>query len=118
MHSYLGKDFHTVGSDLVVPPGAHELRFEFASNGDFSGEGRLLVDGETVGQGPIPSTTPVRYSITGAGLTCGWEKGPPIGAGYESPFRFTGTLHRVVVEVDGVAHRDPEAEFEAIMAEQ
>jgi very-short-patch-repair endonuclease len=32
--------------------------------------------------------------------------------------RFTGTLHRVVVEVDGIGHRDPEAEFEAIMAEQ
>ena len=69
-------------------------------------------------RGEIATTTPVRYSISGAGLTCGWEQGPPVGDGYAAPFRFTGTLHRVVVEVDGVGHRDPEAEFEAIMAEQ
>ena len=52
-----------------------------------------------VGEGEIPITTPVRYSITGAGLTCGWEQGPPVGDGYAAPFRFTGTLHRVVVDV-------------------
>jgi hypothetical protein len=118
VHSYLGKDRYAVQSDVVVAPGAHDLAFSFASHGDFSGIGRLVVDGTVVGEAAIPNTTPVRYSITGAGLTCGWEQGPPIGDGYEAPFRFRGTLHRVVVDVAGVGHRDPEAEFEAIMAEQ
>jgi arylsulfatase len=101
-----------------VGPGEHELAFSFQSNGDFSGVAQLLVDGVIVGDGPIATTTPVRYSISGAGLTCGWEQGPPVGEGYEAPFQFTGTVRRVVVEVDGVGHRDPDAEFEAIMAEQ
>lgn len=118
VHNFVGKERFTVTSDAVVAPGAHELAFSFHSNGDFSGVGRLLVDGRIVGEGPIATTTPVRYSISGAGLTCGWEQGPPVGEGYDAPFGFTGTLRRVVVEVDGVGHRDPEAEFEAIMAEQ
>jgi arylsulfatase len=118
VHNYVGKARYTVSSDVVVAPGEHELTLSFHSNGDFSGVARLLVDGRDVGGGPITTTTPVRYSISGAGLTCGWEQGPPVGEGYEVPFRFTGTLQRVVVEVDGVGHRDPEAEFEAIMAEQ
>jgi arylsulfatase A-like enzyme len=118
VHNFLGKERHTVTSDVVVPPGAHALGFSFESNGDFSGVGRLLLDGRVVGEGPIATTVPVRYSISGAGLTCGWEQGPTVGEGYEAPFRFTATLHRVVVEVDGTGHRDPGAEFEAIMAEQ
>jgi arylsulfatase len=118
VHSFLGRERYTVESDTVVPPGAHDLGFEFASRGDFSGTGRLLVDGTVVGEGDIPRTTPVRYSITGAGLTCGWEQGPPVGDGYDAPFRFTGTVVRVVVDVAGLGHRDPAAEFEAIMAEQ
>jgi arylsulfatase len=118
VNNFVGKDQYTVDSDLVISPGAHELALSFHSNGDFSGIARLLVDGDVVGEGPIAMTTPVRYSISGAGLTCGWEQGPPVGAGYVAPFRFTGALHRVVVAVNGVGHRDPEAEFEAIMAEQ
>jgi arylsulfatase len=118
VHNYVGKERHTVRSDVVVGPGPHELALSFHSNGDFSGSGRLLVDGANVGEGPIAMTTPVRHSISGAGLTCGWEQGPPVGEGYSAPFRFSGALHRVVVEVAGLAHRDPDAEFEAIMAEQ
>ena len=41
-----------------------------------------------------------------------------IGDGYAAPFRFTGTIHDVTVDVSGTGHRDPDAEFEAIMAEQ
>ena len=62
--------------------------------------------------------TPVRYSITGGGITCGWEQGPSVGDDYEAPFAFNGTMRRVVVEVDGHPHRDQNAEFEAIMSEQ
>src|SRR5207237_823902 len=80
--------------------------------------GRLLVDGRLVGEAEIPHVTPVRYSITGGGITCGWEQGPAVGDDYDAPFPFTGTVRRVVVEVDGQPHRDANAEFEAIMSEQ
>jgi arylsulfatase len=118
VHNYLGKERHVVASDVAVPPGTHELTFAFERAGDFCGTGRLLVDGEVVGEAPIPNVTPVRYSITGGGITCGWEQGPPVGHDYDAPFRFTGTLRRVVVEVDGPPHRDPDAEVDAILSEQ
>jgi hypothetical protein len=41
-----------------------------------------------------------------------------VGEGYNAPFRFTGSLRKVVVHVGGLPHRDPVAEFEAIMSEQ
>jgi arylsulfatase len=118
VHNYLGRERHAVTSDEPVPAGAHELEFTFETEGDLRGIGRLLVDGRLVGEAEIPRITPVRYSITGGGITCGWEQGPPVGEGYDAPFSFTGTLRRVVVTVGGNPYRDPQAEFEAIMSEQ
>ena len=117
VNNYLGKERHVVASDVRVAPGPHELGFAFTSAG-FGGVGRLLIDGRLVGETEIPQVTPVRYSITGGGITCGWEQGPSVGDDYEAPFPFTGTVRRVVVEVDGRPHRDETAELEAIMSEQ
>jgi len=116
--NYLGAERFLITSDSHVAAGPHTLAFSFATAGDFRGVGQLLIDGVVVGEGEIPRVTPVRYSITGGGITCGWEQGPAVGDDYTAPFPFTGRLRRVVVSVDGVAHRDPRAEFEAIMAEQ
>ena len=58
------------------------------------------------------------FSYTGGGLTCGYEVGPAIGDGYSAPFRANVEIDRVVVDVAGNAHRDPAAEFDAIMSEQ
>jgi len=116
--SYVGKEVWTVESGVDIGPGEHRVALAFRSNGDFSGTARLLLDGTAVGEGVIPITTPVRHSITGAGLTCGWEQGPPVGPGYAAPFRFTGDLGPVTVDVEGAAHHDAEATFTSIMAEQ
>ena len=116
--NYVGKKTWTVESDVAIGPGEHTVAMEFRSNGDFSGTARLLLDGEVVGEGGIEMTTPVRYSITGAGLTCGWEQGPPVGPGYRAPFDFTGRLGPVTVDVEGAAHEDLVATFASIMAEQ
>jgi arylsulfatase A-like enzyme len=118
VNNYLGKERHVVESDVALAAGPHEVAFSFTSAGGFRGTGRLSVDGRLVGEAEIPHVTPVRYSITGGGITCGWEQGPAVGDDYEAPFAFTGGLRRVVVEVDGHPHRDENAEFEAIMSEQ
>ena len=92
----------------------------FDARPDYSGTVHLLLDGATVGTGKVARTTPVRHSISGAGMTCGWEQGPPVGPGYAAPFRFTGKLHSVTVDVldpDAPA-RNLEAEYDALMAEQ
>jgi arylsulfatase len=118
VHNLAGKERHRISSDVVIGAGAHQLGFHFEKTAEFTGRGTLLVDGAPVGTGDIPFFTPVRFSITGAGLSVGYELGPAIADDYVAPFPFAGTLHRVVVDVRGDPHREPEAEFEAIMSEQ
>jgi arylsulfatase len=117
-HNYVGKVCGVVDSGEVITAGKHQLTLSFVSAGDLTATAKLLIDGRVVGEGPIERLTPVRHSITGGGITCGWEQGPSVGPGYAAPFRFTGTLRRVVVDVSGAPYRDLEAEFEAIMSEQ
>jgi arylsulfatase len=118
VHSYLPKERSVVASETVIPPGAHQLGFEFRTEGSSVGEGRLLLDGAEVGRGPISRIVPVRSSISGGGLTCGWELGPAIGDGYQAPFFFNAALRRVVLTVGGQPHRDVEAELGAILSQQ
>jgi arylsulfatase len=118
VHNYVGREVTVVDTPQIVPPGEHALAMQLETTGDLRGTARLLIDGEAVGEADIPRLTPARYSITGGGMTCGWEQGPPVGPGYSAPFRFTGRLQKVVIEVDGVAPVDAEAEFDAIMSEQ
>lgn len=118
VHNLVGAQLHRVAATSAVPPGDHELRMEFSPNGDFSGTVRLLVDGTQVGRGDLPFFTPVRFSITGAGLTCGYEVGPAVSPDYTEPFRSTVTIHDVVVDVAGDEHDDPLAKYAAIMSEQ
>ncbi len=101
-----------------LAPGRHTLGFRFDKTGEHRGRGTLLVDGDEVGAGDIPRFTPTRFSITDDGLTCGYALGMPVVDDYRPPFRFTGRLHRVIVEVDGDPFVDPEAEADlALRAE-
>ena len=101
-------------------PGPHTLAFEFtpaAAGG--AHRGALVVDGEVIGAGDIERVTWSRFSITGAGLTVGWARDfSPADRDYRGPFRFTGRLDRVVVDVDGDPFVDPEAEVADLMASQ
>jgi len=85
---------------------------------DFAGTGRLLVDDVEVGATDIDFFTPARFSITGSGLTCGYEVGPAISADYVAPNPFGGTITRAIVDVSGAPYRDVVAELQAILAEQ
>jgi arylsulfatase len=117
-HNLYGKTLDVITSEVALAAGRYTLGFRYDKQSDEGGRGELLVDGAVVGTGEIPRFTPTRYNNTGAGLSCGYELGPPVGEGYAAPFRFRGTIDEVVVEVTGEPPRDPLAEFERIMAEQ
>jgi arylsulfatase len=118
IHNLYGKQRDVISAHEAVGVGHHELVFEYTKTGALSGTGELRVDGRVVGAGDIAHFTPMRFSITGGGLTCGYEVGPAIGTGYDPPFRCNVPLSPVVVEVDGDALRNPRAEYAAIMSEQ
>jgi arylsulfatase len=58
----------------------------------------LLSDGATLATGRIERTLPAVFSMTD-GLDIGIDIGSPVSAGYEPPFRFTGRLASVRIEL-------------------
>ena len=94
---------HVIRSESPLRPGRVELRYEFTRTGPRRGRGALFVDGKAVGTIDIPKTWPI-HGTTG-GVHCGRDGGAPVSDAYACPFTFTGTIHRLVVELasDGEA---------------
>jgi hypothetical protein len=82
------------------------------------GSGSLAVRREVVAEGDIPRFTPIRFSATGAGLTCGYSNGLPVSDEFEGPFRFTEELKSVTVTVEGEPRIDAEGEARLAIASQ
>jgi arylsulfatase len=118
VHNHAGRDLHRVEAKEPLRPGPHTLGFRFTRTGEHRGTATLLVDGTVVGEIEIPQFTPTRFSLTGAGLSCGYSGGLPVTDDYRAPFRFTGRLRRVVVEVEGPPYTDPWAEAELAIVTQ
>jgi arylsulfatase len=101
-----------------LPSGPLTLTFRFRKTGEHRGISTLFINGEQVGEGEIPRTIPGVIETSGEGLCCGYDSGLPVTDRYQAPFRFTGTIKRVIVEVDGVESADPEAELRAAFSTQ
>ncbi len=124
VHNYVGRDYFKVESAGALPEGRHKLRFEFEPTGDLNllegkgapGRFQLYVDGDLVGETDVPYTTPM--ILNPGALTCGGNPGSSITSDYVAPFRFTGTIHTVTVDVSGDLIVDTEAEMRVAMARQ
>jgi arylsulfatase len=107
-YNFLGRFVRTVESDRNVPAGQHLLAASFEKTGaqpfGAGGTVRLFVDGEQTAEMALPFTIPFLAGI-GESLQVGYDLGATVSDEYESPFRFTGTLHRVVVDIAG--HEPP-----------
>ena len=123
-HNYVGRAIYRASSADPVPEGRHQLRFEFepTDKPDFAhgkgapGRAQLYVDGTLVGETDLPVTTPIAFS-PGA-MSCGANPGSPVVPDYMPPFRFTGTLHTVTVDVSGDLITDTESEMRAALSRQ
>lgn len=124
VHNYVGRGLYEVSTPEPLTPGAHQLRFEFEPTGrpDMAlgrgapGRLQLYVDGELTAAAEAPVTTP--FIINPGALTCGANPGSPVTPAYRSPFRFTGTLRTVTVDVSGDLITDSESEMRVAMARQ
>jgi arylsulfatase len=125
VHNYVGVEEFGIVSDVDVPQGKAELRFEFEPTGQpdpahgkgSPGRGQLYIDGKLVGQAEFPVTVPLLLSL-GEGLTCGQDAASQVTSRYEVPFAFSGKLNRVTVDVSGELIGDKEAELRAIITRQ
>jgi len=125
VYNYVGASFYRIESTSTVPAGRHQLRFEFELTGQpdilngkgAPGCGQLYIDGNLVGQGDIPETMPLSLGL-GGGIVCGADTGSTVAPDYKSPFKFTGTLYSVCVDVSGELIQDAETEMRILMARQ
>ena len=51
-------------------------------------------------------------------MVCGADSGSPVWDKYKPPFKFTGKLHSVTVDVSGELIKDAEAEVRMLLARQ
>ena len=87
-----------------LAPGEHVIAFDFEYAGGGvgkGGKGVLTVDGMQVASVDFPRSIPFRMSLDET-LDVGEDTGTPINDDYRLPFAFTGTLRKVVVELEGV----------------
>jgi arylsulfatase len=124
IHNYLGLQEYKVTSTEEIPQGRVELRYEFEPTGapDLSqgkgapGRGQLYIDGRLVGNAEFDTTVPIIFGIEG--LSCGYDFGEAVTEDYHTPFRFSGTLHQVTVDVSGELIQDEDSTVRQLMARQ
>jgi len=114
-YNWLGLQRYTVGAAQPLPPGKATIRFEFAYDGGGLGKGgkaTILVNGKQVATGRIERTQCCFYSAD-EGTDVGADEGTPVTEAYKPPFKFTGKIASVTVELKDVNAADQQDENDA-----
>jgi arylsulfatase A-like enzyme len=89
-----------VGKDKLAP-GDHVIVVDFKYEGPGLGKGgpvTLTVDGKPAANGKLERTVPLRFSADET-LDIGEDTGTPASEDYHVPFKFTGELKKVMIEL-------------------
>jgi hypothetical protein len=100
-YNLVGVQRTTVASQNKLAAGKHTVVVDFKYDGPGlgkSGTATLLVDGKEVATGNVPRTIPFRISADET-LDFGEDTGTPVSEDYKVPFKFTGTLNKVVIDL-------------------
>ena len=102
---------YNIAAKDQLPPGRHTVVFDFKYDGGNIGKGgtgTLFVDGKQVAEGrlaataPPPahpfSTMPARFSFDET-FDVGEDTGTPVSLDYDVPFKFTGTIEKLVINL-------------------
>jgi arylsulfatase len=120
-YNLLGRGHYKMASGEEVVAGVKSLSFAFEKTGTqpfgAGGNAKLLIDGRIVAESQFPMTVPLMFGL-GEAVRCGWDQGANVSDDYDPPFRFTGKLKQVIVEVEGRARRDTQQEAAIGLARQ
>jgi arylsulfatase len=92
---------YSIQSKDALKPGRHTFVFDFQYDGGGIGKGgtgTISVDGKQVAQGRLDRTVPLRFSLDET-FDVGEDTGTPVNLSYDVPFKFTGTIERVVINL-------------------
>ena len=125
IHNYVGLEKFHVTSTETIPTGEVNLRYEFEPTGEPNfGEGKgspgryqLYINNKLVGNLEIPYSSPQTFG--GVGASCGYAAFDSVNPKvYKAPFRFTGEIKQVIIDVSGEVIKDDKAELKRLMAQQ
>ncbi|RSL18875.1 arylsulfatase [Edaphobacter aggregans] len=107
IYNWLQEQITKVSSPVTLPQGKSVVKFQFSYDGGGVGKGgtgSLSIDDKQVASAHIEKTVPFRFSLDES-LDVGEDTGTPVSMDYfdKMPFRFTGTLGGVTVEVAPVS---------------
>ena len=91
---------NVVKGNKPLPDGKATLQFGFVYAGGGLGKGADLViklNGEEIGRGHCDATVAGRFGIDTFGI--GEDTGQPVTPDYQPPFKFTGTIEKVVIDL-------------------
>jgi arylsulfatase A-like enzyme len=100
-YNWLGLQRYTVAATQAVSAGKATLRFDFAYDGDGLGKGgtgTLYVNEKKVATGRIEQTQCCSFSAD-EGADVGADEGTPVTEAYKVPFKFTGKIAKVTIEL-------------------
>ncbi len=106
-YNFFGIDYFYVTADAPIPAGKHQVRMEFAYDGDGLGKGgevTLYYDGTLVGSGRVERTEPMAFSADEA-CDVGSDTGSPTSPDY-GPHgnKFTGDIAWVKIDIGADDH--------------
>jgi arylsulfatase len=104
-YNLVGVDRTSVSGNDKLAPGKHSIVVTFKYDGGGIGKGGLAtlsVDGKKVAEQKLARTIPFRVSADET-FDIGEDTGTPVSEDYHVPFKFTGTLNKVVVNLGEAA---------------
>ncbi|RIA01028.1 arylsulfatase [Rhodopseudomonas palustris] len=114
-YNFLGLQRFTIAAKQSLPVGKSKISYEFAYDGDGVGKGgvgTLFVNGKSVATGRIDRTQCCGYSAD-EGADVGADEGTPVTEAYKVPFKFTGKIGAVTIELKDLKKADAEDAAEA-----
>jgi len=100
-YNLCGVERYTVAGQDKVPSGRHVVTVDFNYDGGGVGKGgqaTLIVDGKKVASEHLPQTIAYRMSLDET-LDIGEDTGTPVSEDYKVPFKFTGKLDKVTINI-------------------
>lgn len=99
-YNYFGEKHYIITSKESLPIGKSKVKFDFKYDGGGTGKGgmaTLYINDKKAGEGRIEQTVAARFGLDTFGI--GEDTGAPVTDNYKSPFKFTGQIKRVDIEL-------------------
>jgi len=99
-YNFVDVAHYEVAGKAALAPGKHTLKMVFSYDGSIGkgGTATISVDEKEVAKGRVERTIPIRVALDET-LDVGEDAGTPVNLSYDVPFKFTGKIENVTIEL-------------------